>query len=567
MIKIIESFINFFKNRHHRHYRDKKFHLAADLSFAMIILILAVFVIAIKFGVFQYKNKMSFEITPEISEITSGRETIFEIKYANSSKINLLKTKFSLNLPEDFILKEVLSNSYSEDFFDKKTSVFSVGDLIPGANGKIKIKILVVGDSGSREKIILNSGYFMDNEFFNEFFSQDFIIEKSSLELKWDHAGILYEKQPSGMLLNLKNSGDVDLDKVELNFTNSDIALDYENCDSNIEAKDNRLKIKQLKAGDSLKINFNLIYSGKSQTAAVKLEIFASANNGRIKQADLAENFIIKQPCLSVEINSTRPSAYIGDKIDYEIILKNSCDENIGGLTLDLSSGDSKRELLSVEMKNVPFAELSCRQIIFDKVLSKDHNQKIELAAEFSRQKIFLNDEIILKSTARYNSGEAKLKAFYFSNPVKIKTTYQFKAETRYFSAYGDQLGVGPIPPIAGIPTKYWIFWHFKNQGNKLSDFKVSADLAENAIWSGENSLNKGRIDFDKEKKIFIWSVDSIGGMEENYGLALALTIIPPANYGGENMIILKNIRYSFIDNFTGERISGSAGDLDDGIK
>jgi len=558
MLKIIEKFIGFLKNRYQRHYREEKFHLAVDIALALIILILMVFIISIKFSDFSYKNKLVVKIIPASETIVSGREARFEIKYTNASKFNLLKTKFSLNLPEDFILEEVSPSN----FFDQRTNSFEAGDLMPGANGTIKIKGIVIGAVGSGGKIILNAYYLLNQEFSSELFAGDFVIGSSSLELKWDNAGVLYHGQPTAMSLGLENISQFNLNNLEFDFLGSDVYLGVEADDKNIEIINNRLKIKQIKSGAGLKVNFNLTYDGDSDTVGIRLVGRGTINNKIIKQVDLAEIFTVEEPDLSIKINSVQSVVGIDDDVVYEVFLKNLGPKDINNLVLDLSPGSSRHSLKSVKMKNSLFIRLAGNQIIFDKNLHPSESQEIELTVKFFRPEIFINDEVRLKVAARYNIDGTAFRAYYFSNPAKIKTTYQFKAETRYFSAYGDQLGVGPIPPVAGIPTKYWIFWQFKNRGNELANLRVSADLPSGIIWSDESSVNKGDLTFDQQQNTLIWRVDTVASQEENCRLALALTIIPDIGNAKQDILLLKNIKYDFFDNFTREDIMDSAGSL-----
>ena len=559
MLKTIHKFIGYFERRYHRHYREKKMHLIADFLLVVTILILVVFVISLKYGNFSYRNRLAVKVILSSEKIVSGGEELFEIKYSNTSKLNLLKTKFSFTLPEDFILLEVSP----DNFFDKKTNSFGVGELIPGANGVIKIKGIVIGEIGEGGELTLNASYFSDDKFFNELFIKDYKIDLSGLELKWNNDGILYRGQPALMTLNLKNSSDIDLNNLEFNFINSDIYLSSEQINNNeVEIEDKLLKIKQIKPKTDLTIDFNLTYNGDDEAVELRLGGQALINNKSVKQVDLAQTFTVKESDLAIKINPEQSVIGINDEVIYKVILKNSGTNNIDNIVLNLSSTDARHLLGPIKIKNLPFVRLSGDQIVFNRKLSPNEEQEIELTAKFSRQEIKANDEISLKVAAKYNIGETKLKAYYFSNPVKIKTVYQFKAESRYFSAYGDQLGVGPIPPIAGIPTKYWVFWQFKNEGNKLSNLQISAELPSGVIWSDESSVNKGGLSFNQEKNVFVWQVDEVEGIEENCRLALALTIIPEANNVAKDILLLKNIKYNFFDSFTQENIAASTGNL-----
>ena len=558
-MKMINNFINYFRGRYHRHYREKKIHLAADIVLALIILILVVFIIAMKFGDFSYKNRLAFKVTADREKIVSGQEVIFEVKYANISKSNLLKTKFSFNSPEGFILKEVSP----DNFFDKKTNSFEIGDLIPGANGAIKIKGIFIGDPGSNQEVILNVSYFLNDKFVNELFARNFTIDLSSLKLTWNNSGILYRRQPTAMSFDLQNISQFDLSDIELNFTNSDIYLSAEQIDNkNIKIEKNQLKIKGLKAGALISVNFNLTYDGENNTTEVKLTGQAVIDNKTISQINLTGVFAIKETDLSVAIISDKPVIDISEDVLYEVILKNAGIKNIDNLILDLSSNNLSHTLSSVKMETLPFIKLTDKKLVFDKSLLTGETQKIKIIAKFSRSEILTEDEVQLKLVAQYKIDGVSLKTYGLSDISKIKTAYQFKGETRYFSMYGDQLGVGPIPPVVDVPTKYWIFFQIKNHGNKLTNFQASAELPEGVIWSDESSMNRGFLTFDRQKKVFTWRIDEINNLEEGCRIAIALTIIPNSSNVSKDIPLLKNIKYSFFDNFTSQNIENSFGNL-----
>lgn len=558
MFKTIRKLNNYLRWRYDRHYRERKIHLAIDIILASMVVVLIFFIMFIKFTDFSYKNRLSFDVSYDKDKIVSGQEVIFQIKYANTSKVNLEETKFSFNSPEGFILEEVSP----DNFFHKKTNSFEIGHLIPGGNGAIKIKGIFIGAPGSSSEVILNVSYLLNGKLINELFSRKINIDLSSLKITCDNSGFLYRGQPTPISLTLKNISQFDLKDLELSFINSDISLNLEEDKNKVEKENNKLKIKQLKAGENLTIKFSVIYDGAGDKAEIKLVADASINGKKVNQADLTGIFVVKETDLSIKIKPDKQVVDIDDDIIYKITLKNSGDKSIDNLVLDLSANKPSHNLKSVKMANKPFIRLIGKQIIFDRSFKPGEAEDIEITAQFSRSEILINDAISIKAVAQYYINKDLLRGYYLSDISKIKTTDQFKAETRYFSVYGDQLGVGPIPPVAGIPTKYWIFWQLKNHGNKLADLQVSAELPAGVIWSNESSVNKGTLAFDDKKNMFTWQVDEVGSLDENCRLAFALTIIPNAANAKKKILLLNNIKYNFFDDFTRENIEKSFGDL-----
>lgn len=60
------------------------------------------------------------------------------------------------------------------------------------------------------------------------------------------------------------------------------------------------------------------------------------------------------------------------------------------------------------------------------------------------------------------------------------------QATARYFSATGDQLGVGPLPPRVGERTTFWVVWSLGPFPSDLSKVRISADLPGRTAATGK---------------------------------------------------------------------------------
>src|SRR3989344_3488044 len=60
---------------------------------------------------------------------------------------------------------------------------------------------------------------------------------------------------------------------------------------------------------------------------------------------------------------------------------------------------------------------------------------------------------------------------------IILPTTIKLQSSAKYYTTEGEQLGLGPIPPIAGQPTRYWLFINVSGFTHDLSDASVSAKL------------------------------------------------------------------------------------------
>lgn len=66
-----------------------------------------------------------------------------------------------------------------------------------------------------------------------------------------------------------------------------------------------------------------------------------------------------------------------------------------------------------------------------------------------------------------------------------LATNFQFSTAARYFGPSGDQLGIGPIPPLVGETTSYWIVWTVGPTDADLKDLVLRGELGPNVRATG----------------------------------------------------------------------------------
>lgn len=148
----------------------------------------------------------------------------------------------------------------------------------------------------------------------------------------------------------------------------------------------------------------------------------------------------------------------------------------------------------------------------------------------------------------------------------KIMANIELEAKLFYHSPQGDQLGIGPIPPVVDIPTKYWLIVKADNQGSEINNFVFTAELAEEVEFSDEYSLMAGKFSYDKNRRLLIWSIPNMKVSDNDHLANFALTLNPIAEQVGKNAIMLKNIKYHADDPLTGKEIGLSLNNLDNSL-
>ncbi len=166
---------------------------------------------------------------------------------------------------------------------------------------------------------------------------------------------------------------------------------------------------------------------------------------------------------------------------------------------------------------------------------------------------VYFNDEKF--------SQEQTLDNVYFFSDTSVSTS------AYYHSIRGDQLGIGPIPPIVSIPTSYWIFFQVENLGNDLKDFVISGRLPTYAKLGEKKTLLAGNYSFNKENNRLIWQVPVIDKSGGTYRAGFQIEITPSNEHVGQVLNIIEDIRYRYNDDASYQEQSGSLPNLDTNLK
>ncbi len=144
------------------------------------------------------------------------------------------------------------------------------------------------------------------------------------------------------------------------------------------------------------------------------------------------------------------------------------------------------------------------------------------------------------------------------NNPKKTISDLKVQTAIYYHSPQGDQLGSGPIPPIVGIPTTYWLFFKADNNGNEVGDFLMSAKLPNNVVFTGNKTLNAGTVSYQADRHLLIWKINSLAKDKSYYSAGMEISLTPTQKQVGQNCELVNTINYSANDLEAEVEINGS---------
>lgn len=141
----------------------------------------------------------------------------------------------------------------------------------------------------------------------------------------------------------------------------------------------------------------------------------------------------------------------------------------------------------------------------------------------------------------------------------RFTATFPFHAEARYYSALGDQLGIGPLPPNVGEVTSYWIVWTVGPTESALNQLLLSTTLPENVRATGKYASAGGGT-FQTDGSSVTWTVPKLaatGGETVTFAFEVKLT--PTRGMKGKVASLINESAATAFDSRTGDALEAHA--------
>lgn len=546
------------KRRWHVRYKFNKKHLAMDAAIAAAILFLIGLNIFWLWGGFHYfTDKLRLEIVSSSADFASGREVSFIVNYANDNKFELQDFVLSFRYPELFELTNVSRADY-----DYEHNIILLGNLKPGANGRIEIAGRVYGNIGTKQIFAAGVNYYKTDKKSQRLWGQfsgsaifQYAIADSFLKIKADLPARLVNKQIYRWPVAIENTSvDITYDKIILapvwagNRIESEAGWAVGNFAPGARAE---FTVPFDVAGDEnnrVDVSLSVIWyrGGQNLTQAVwskDQEIFDSGFDVRYEL-------------------ETAGAVMPGEGVPIKIYCDNKGKYTIENLRLKLIlNGDYW------QMKNIPKGaawESKSKTLVWDyhglpgiALIQPGKGRTLEVTAG-TREYAAGSSDLSLGAAVSYSyrvEGQ-DVEVVVPMQKVKLNSNLSVSAYPVYFAQTGDQLGRGPLPPRVGKETKYWIFVKMVNDINDVNNVTVSAELPFNVSWNDKTNVPVGDpIEYDAAAKALSWRVSMVPVRPSNIGFAFEVGIIPTAGQKGTYPLLLTNLKVRGTDKSTGREI------------
>jgi|GEM_PF-1068275 len=193
--------------------------------------------------------------------------------------------------------------------------------------------------------------------------------------------------------------------------------------------------------------------------------------------------------------------------------------------------------------------------------------QKVKIQAQLTATPITSERTLSWGLVSTYKQGEQEKSVVYELKPLRLISELSASAAAYYHSEHGDQLGIGPLPPLVGLPTNYWIFFQVNNDGNVVKNFTLTARLAAGVTLGSGRTVSSGDLIYDESTRRLTWIIPELPATTTDNRAGLDVQIIPTAEQVGQTPILLSTISYIATDSFTGEQLSGNLAEISTDLK
>jgi hypothetical protein len=266
--------------------------------------------------------------------------------------------------------------------------------------------------------------------------------------------------------------------------------------------------------------------------------------------------FDLNNPSLTLNFSVASSTAEINEGSLLKINYKNNGTAPISNLILDLTTINTDFSIDKLVIKkDKSLATVSGQSLILPKIAAGSDGE-VDLQVYFN----------VKNPAARTINWQAQSEYTFSGQPIKMTSALPVinlaavlnaKDEAYYTSLQGDQLGIGPLPPVVGIPTDYWIFWSASSDNN-FHNVIFNARLPKGVELAPGRTLLAGEFSYTTSTRQIIWRINNLTGGDDSYRLGFAVRITPTATQVGTVLPLLETTQYYAEDSLTGNTVSGS---------
>ncbi|MFA6131760.1 MAG: hypothetical protein WC702_01665 [Patescibacteria group bacterium] len=541
----------FYRHIEKRYVKVEKFE-AKFLIIDLVLLLVALGIAGTVIGWFIWHNKIEnqifFEAQIAPTEIVSGAPSTLVLRYTNGTGQELKNVYLNLSYPAHFTLQELANGETPVE-----NNAIALGNLSPDAVGSVKIRGIMFGDVGGEQvfEAKMTFTYGEKNRQGEKISRHAFSPTRSVLALSLEIPEKIVAGQNFTGQIVYKNTGEFALPQIK-------VQPEWPDNFGFVSLSPSNWTVPTVAAGEEGRLTFvGAPAAGAEKLSLVFVPSFVFGAD-EYKQETLKQDIAVVQPQIKVSHSIEATSVSPGNTLKAVIKYENIEDTPIYNVKISLSS-------------NSPFAGSATETIVGTLAghTSGETEVTIKLRPSIAQSETSIYEHLNLDSraTAFYTIEGTPLSSFIPVYGTKLETPITtpivFHSSGRYATERGDQLGRGPLPPIVGEETKYWIFWNISGTTNEINNLSITGELPANVAFTGRQTVSTGSaVTYDETTKTVSWKTSKItpsfSPSAKIIGAAFEVAIIPSENQVGTSPTLISNVLLSGTDDWTGAWVTAA---------
>jgi len=513
-------------------------------------------------------DKVIFEATVAPREVVSGASSTLVISWTNLTGEELKEASLYLTYPQHFLLEEVETvDGITED------RLISLGDIPIDGTGFVKVRGVMFGDVGGEQtfRSILTFRHGEENEQAQKVSDHSFSPAASTLALDLQMPERLVTFQEITGQITYKNTGEYDFPSISIEPAWPD---GFVLLDSSETLTDGKWTLPSIEAGEEGVMEFTGRLDSDTSEAEFVFHPHFAFGNIHYRQQSLHETLAFIPPPVNTSHSVSRNRFSPGTSSYLTVRVENTSEYPVSDLEVVIDADSpffSKTSTSSVTYEDGYFVYRDSSNEYLQELQPGESTEvtfslPLRSSIQTSETDVYSNLEAVTKAGASYvlkDESPGRITTFGSSLTTSITSMLSLESTGRYYAPQGDQLGRGPLPPVVGSQTKYWIFVNVGRTSNALENVTIEGFLASGVEFTGKQTVSLGDpMTYDASTNSISWSSSYLEPTfppgSKVVGLAFEVAITPNNNQVGTSPTLLTDIRISGQDTVTGDFIGAS---------
>lgn len=494
-----------------KHYRARfqaRAHLVFIIDSVLVLAVLILLGLGLYFSRFYHPLRDDFRISVLTEEgLAAGRETAVTVRIVNDGENELRDAVLTVRLPAQF------RTSGLPQAYDAQTGSVEIGILPPQASAEYRFRGIVLGPPASTGVYAHFTAHKGDGAFDEKIVAGTLTWGASLVAAAFELPETVVAGQTLSFKLRVRNGSSLDFGDV---VVHPKLPEGFRLRTSSPPLYHGKLALGELKAGEEADVVFTGTYDGRSGNfapsatvswveEAVESPLISAAGTARLHDAGL--DLAVVEVTDGVPVQEWWEE---GSQRAFEIRYANRGTETLRDVRFELPS--DPRIVGYASWEAPPLEDVQPPRTIAPGE-SGSVRVSVKLLPKVSHYAV--QPTLRLVPEARFSIPEQGVKDAVIqgggTSTYNIWGRPRLRVEARYYTAEGEQLGRGPLPPRVGAATRYWIVAAAEASAADLTDGLVFFPLAKNVRWTGKSAVAAGDpLAFDERARVLLWRVGDL---------------------------------------------------------